>query len=645
MVAWSAHYRLIGLFLWLMLSVSAQSSIAHAEERILLFDSTITVREDRSLLVRETIKVNAEGRDIKRGIYRDFPVRYRDKSGYSRYVGLKILSIKRDGKDEPYFQENYGDHKRTYIGEKTKYLPTGEYTYEIIYETSRQLRYFKEFDELYWNVTGNNWAFPIDKVIARVNLPENGRIINNSAFIGRYGAKGNDYTARSVGQNSMIFESTKPLDLFEGLTFAVGWPKGVILEPSALVKWLWRIWDNLGYIFLAAGTIGVATYFYVVWRWVGRDPEGGVIFPRFKPPAGLSPGVVSYLHYMGFKAASSGASKAYIAALVSLAVKKYIIIDDSEDDLIIKKGELRNFGALPPGEQALVDHLLGRDDQISFIQSNYPAVQGSRRLFKSALLNEHENKFFKDNYLWFVIGMVASIFVIAISLLLQMDEFAFPILIGLTIVATLGAYLGSMGLRRLWNWIPGGGSKFWGIVFTIGAGAIMLVTLIAPLGINQIPAWVAYCGIALGILNVSFLHLMRAPTVHGKQIMDEVEGFKLYLSVAEADRMNMNDAPEVDSLTFEKLLPYAIGLGVEKPWSSAFASHLAKTKAPSNSYQPSWYSGRSNWNSSNFASSTSKIVSSVSSGMSRASPPSSSGSSGGGGFSGGGGGGGGGGGW
>lgn len=632
------------LSLLLVLTIFSFAQTSLAEERILLFDSTVIVREDGSMLIKEIIKVKAESRNIKRGIYRDFPVRYRDEGGYSRYVGFKVLSVTRDGKSEPFFHEGYGDHQRTYIGSKDIYLKPDNYQYEITYETDRQLRYFKEFDELYWNVTGNNWAFPIDKVIAKIQLPDNAKIINNSGYTGRLGSQDNNYTARSVGQNSMVFETTKPLDFYEGLTIAVGWPKGLVAEPSPFVKWLWRIWDNFGFVFLAAGTIGVATYFYVMWRWIGRDPEGGLIFPRFSPPKGMSPAVVSYLHYMGFKRAGSGASKAYIAALVSLAVKQRIVIDDTGDDLVVTRGDKSDLSELPPGERALMSRLMGSRKEVVFEQSSYPIVQGSRTKFKSALLKEHESEFFNNNYGWFVIGVVASILVIVISLVLQMDEFVMISVIGLGGLATAGAFLGSMGLRRLWNWLPGGGSKIWGILFTVLAGIIMLVALIAPLGTEGLPTWVTYCGIALGVMNVSFMHLMRAPTVHGKQLMDEVEGFKLYLSVAEAERMNMENAPPVTPEMFEKLLPYAIGLGVEKPWSSAFAKELAKATGDNNSYQPHWYRGRSGWHSSNFASTTSSMVSSVSSGMATASPPSSSGSSGGG-SSGGGGGGGGGGGW
>jgi uncharacterized membrane protein len=128
--------------------------------------------------------------------------------------------------------------------------------------------------------------------------------------------------------------------------------------------------------------------------------------------------------------------------------------------------------------------------------------------------------------------------------------------------------------------------------------------------------------------------------------MDEIEGLRLYLSVAEAERMNMNDAPDMSQQHFEELLPYAIALDVEKPWSQAFQSHLARM-VPDNhdpTYRPDWYSGRS-WDSHDIGRATEGMVSAMSDSMSDATPSSSGSGSGGGGSSGGGGGGGGGGGW
>src|SRR6185437_10658513 len=152
---------------------------------------------------------------------------------------------------------------------------------------------------------------------------------------------------------------------------------------------------------------------------------------------------------------------------------------------------------------------------------------------------------------------------------------------------------------------------------------------------------------AFAILNGLFSYLMRAPTALGRPVMDQLNGFKLYLETAEKDRLNMQ-APEITAERFEALLPYAVALDVEKPWAQAFDSALRRANPgdadPMRSYQPTWSSG-GGWSSGgDFASAVSASVVSVSSAFASA-EPASSGSGGGGGGSGGGGGGGGGGGW
>ena len=160
--------------------------------------------------------------------------------------------------------------------------------------------------------------------------------------------------------------------------------------------------------------------------------------------------------------------------------------------------------------------------------------------------------------------------------------------------------------------------------------------------------WPSHAVALIGMMNIAFFFLLRAPTPGGRMIMDRIEGFRLYLSVAEAERMNMHKAPDVTQQMFESYLPYAIGLGVEKPWSNAFAAHLARVAVDpqqSSHYHPGWYSG-SDWNIDRLGAATSGLATAMSSSMASAMPaPQSSSGSSGGGFSGGGGGGGGGGGW
>ncbi len=152
------------------------------------------------------------------------------------------------------------------------------------------------------------------------------------------------------------------------------------------------------------------------------------------------------------------------------------------------------------------------------------------------------------------------------------------------------------------------------------------------------------------LTNALFLFLMGAPTPLGRKLMDGIEGLRTYLTLAEKDRMNTAGAPAMSPQHFEKLLPYAVALGVEKPWSRTFETWLATAAAGAvaASYAPGWYLG-GNYGSfgdriGGFSTSMANTIAST-----IPQPVSSSSSSfsggGGGGFSGSGGGGGGGGGW
>ena len=119
----------------------------------------------------ETLRVRSEARQIRRGITRDFPTHYQDRSGRRVVVGFGVLGVQRDGQPEPFKVERRANGVRVWIGDPDVYLPAGTYTYQILYRTDRQLGFFEDHDELYWNVTGSSWVFPIDRASARVTLP------------------------------------------------------------------------------------------------------------------------------------------------------------------------------------------------------------------------------------------------------------------------------------------------------------------------------------------------------------------------------------------------------------------------------------------------------------------------------------------
>ncbi|HKR94408.1 MAG TPA: DUF2207 domain-containing protein, partial [Candidatus Angelobacter sp.] len=154
-----------------LLAAFAPATAQDSDERIRSFDSRITVNTDGSMLVKETIAITSAGESIQHGIYRNFPTSYKDWKGNSYSVLFEIVSVRRDGHSEPYHTEEQKNGVKVYFGSATYDLPPGEHTYEFEYRTNRQLGFFKDHDELYWNVTGNGWQFPIDVVSATVLLP------------------------------------------------------------------------------------------------------------------------------------------------------------------------------------------------------------------------------------------------------------------------------------------------------------------------------------------------------------------------------------------------------------------------------------------------------------------------------------------
>ncbi len=642
-----AHVLAAGL----LMALAFVARPAAAAEQILSYDVSVDVGKDGALDVTERIRVNAEGNRIRRGIYRDFPVAYRLPSGFVRGVGFTVTGVQRDGHDEPWHSSRIDRFERVYIGDKDTYVSPGEHDYVLRYRTTRQLRYFPDYDELYWNATGNFWTFPILAATARIDLPAGARILKTAAYTGSYGASGKDWRITSESDNSITFQTTRPLGRHEGLTVAVAFPKGIVPQPGALDLWLASLWDNLGFAALIAAMVAVGAYFLLTWLRIGRDPDKGTIIPLFSPPAGMSPGLVSYISYQGFDTVRSGIPRAFVAALMDMAVKGNIKIIEDDSGIELRSVKI-SYPSLSKGESVIVDRLLSGRDRVPFDKSHGTMLADAISKFRSAILKENAGVYFRSNFSAFAMGIGLSVVALIAFFILQRPSSDQLGLAVPTVIATLMAtYLIAAGGRRLLGWMPGGSSKLFGIVLLLAgiavAAGIAFVFLADLLVLNDtLPPVILISLIALAAMNVSFYYLLRAPTPKGRKVMDDIEGFKLYLSVAEEGRLNVNDVPDMSQQLFERFLPYAVALEVEKPWTRAFQKWLAVAHPDTaqGAYMPIWYSGRG-FNASSLDRAAAAMVTGLAAGMVAAMPSQSSSGSSGGGFSGGGGGGGGGGGW
>jgi len=639
---------LFSLFATLLLFfLIAGNAAADQKEVILSFSSEILVHADSRLTVSETITVIALGNKIKRGIYRDLYTKSKDHSGNTINTDFTIKEVLKNGSLEPYHTKKTSNGIRVYIGDKNVYLRQGVYTYKIVYESSSQLGFLEQFDELYWNVTGNNWAFPIETASVDVMLPTGASILQSEGYTGPIGSKGKHFRIIPESTVDISFVTTRRLLPGEGFTIAVAWPKGFVSSPTFSQK-IRRLYSSSHETFVCLAIIGaILIYFTTAWFRVGKDPDSKAIIPQTSPPGNHSPAAARFLKQMEM----STDYTTLTATILNMAVKGYLVIQESEENRfnLVLQNNLNT--SLTREEQAVGDILFGDGKKtLSLYDKNRGTIKEIELAQKALLkaLNEKYGKgkgYFSINNHYGLPGCLGSL-VIIIGLLwyaanntdiTSVDPTVFAAdhrigIVALLIFWTVGIYAGTS--LTIKSWLSGRGWKSFLLLLISLPFGLMLYAIMFFNNIAVSPV-ILVTLIIIPAMNMLFYELLKAPSEKGQNLLDQFAGFALYLSVAEKDRLNLLNPPKETPELFSKFLPWALALDVEQQWSERFSSMLQKS-----GYQPTWYHGTH---------STTTISPSFASGfhsaMSSAGSSSSSSGSSGGGSSGGGGGGGGGGGW
>ena len=571
--------RLFALAVCLLLAFAAP---AVAQERIKAYHADITVLADGSMEVTENITVRAEGNRIRRGIYRDFPTRYKDHLGNRYVVDFEVLDVKRDGEWEAWFTEKQSNGVRVNTG-GDDFLPVpADYTFSIRYRTTRQIGFFDEHDELYWNVTGLGWDFTIEQASARVTLPapvpaEQMRL---DGYTGPQGSTLSNYLSRVPEPGVAEFKAANPLGSYEGLTIVVGFPKGLVEEPSSFQRFAWMLRDNGGVLVALAGLLLLLPWYLRSWHRVGRDPPPGSIFPRYEAPEGFTPGELRYLWKQAYT------DRCFAADIVHLGVHGHVLVqqDGAKDWALERTASVEPIAS--EAQRQLLEKLFSKGNRVELENTNASVIGGARMKHLAALDKRMHPAYFKRN-----------------------------------------------GLPLLLGWL-----------FSFGYGA--LAFLVA--GGSGIPFIILLLVLAL-VAHIVFGYLMKAPTPDGRELLDAIEGLRLYLGVAERDELARlakpggPEAPSPDPERYQALLPYALALDVEEAWTKHFTAAVGAAQAEETARSMGWYRG-STASMASLGAMSSSLGSALSSQISSsASPPGSSSGGGGGGSSGGGGGGGGGG--
>ncbi len=590
----------------LILLLVLSASVYPQQEKIYSYHSDIVINKDASMIVTETIKVKALGIDIRRGITRDFPTAFKDTYGNKVVVDFDILGIYRDGRPEDYHTESLENGVRIYAGNKNVYLEPGDYTYKIVYRTNRQLGFFEDHDELYWNVTGTGWKFPIESASATVTLPDNvpSGELKYYGYTGREGSRDQNLSTEVISPGKASYTTSFPLASYEGLTIVLEFPKGIITEPTTAQKLGYFAQDNRSEIIGIIGLIVILFYYMIVWSRVGKDPEKDVIFPLYEPPDNLSPAAVRYIKRMGFD------NNTFSASIINMAVKGYLKIreDDGKYTLVrlktdtagLNKEERKiaeklsfseadesavqaeealkqlnslknsnNFfarkisGVITSAIQSRLNTLpkekqeAGKQYELELKNTNHTIFSSAIKALKNELKNSYEKIYFITNRKQFVIGAVISFVFLLLSIVTGHGEQAF--MLAWISIWSLGVGALLINLFRTWKRVFSGGRIKVSMIGTLIFSSLFALPFIIG---EVVGIWFFYTmgsmlsGIIAGIIiliNVLFYHLLKAPTLLGRKLLDKIEGFEMYLSTAEKDRLNYLTPVEKTPELFEKV--------------------------------------------------------------------------------------------
>ncbi len=488
------------------------SSAAFAQDfTIHEFSSSIAVKKDSSLTVRESLSV--EFHRPRHGIFRDIPYRYQDSFGSSIRTPIAIVSVT-DGSDGrvAFTVIRTGNVIRVRIGDAERYV-SGLQTYEITYRVQNAILFFDDHDELYWNVTGNDWNAPIKKARGLISLEgEKTKQYWASCYTGRRGSR-ESACSYIPGNNVIEFTSEKDFMPGEGFTIAYGWDKGIVSPPSSLRKFIWIMNPDQNWVFI----LPLLSFIVMITLWtrIGRDPRvRDSVTVMYGPPQfdnkPLTPAEV------GSMVDENLDPRDITATIVRLAVRGYIRIEETKKEGLIFDSTDYYLKKLkePDALLSLFERQLMQD------------IFGS---LPGRMVSEMKNSFYRN---------IPSLKSLLYEELVQKKYFA----------------TSPDNVRKTYL-VTGG---------VLTAGTIVLLSTLLGDRLGDVRPFIA--GLLAGLPVLGFAKYMPAKTRAGSAVYLHILGFQEFLNRAEKDQL----ARMKDRNLFSLFFPYALALNVADNWAKAF---------------------------------------------------------------------------
>lgn len=601
------------------------------------YDINIIVNENNTFDVTETI--TAYFNIPKHGIFRTIPLKNEitrlDGSTSTNRTQVTNVSVNNE-----YTKEIENGNYKLRIGTASHSL-TGEQTYVIKYTYNLGEDPVKDYDELYYNIIGNEWDTVIGNITFTITMPKEFDSSKLGFSSGIKGSTDNSKIKYNVNENKITGNYNGILGTNEALTVRCELPEGYFVGARLTFNSINYIIYLIPLLFLVITLL--------LWYKYGRDDQV-VETVEFYPPQGFNSLEVGFL-YKG-KAENQDVT----SLLIYLANQGYIKIAEIEKKVLFTKSKdfkitkLKEYDGNNVNEQIFLNGLFSKNyksgtDSINEVTStdlynNFYIT--TDKILSNINSKENKNKIFEKSAssktIFIILMIIATYCLITIPPFFEYGES------GSLLFALL---FPGIGFTVLFYYVFGGthaiyangkvdyssiSLKIFGLVWGLGFGGIPWATLVLP-ALKQEPVYLIGYGVGLLCILVMVICLKYLPkrTPYGNEILGKLKGFKNFLETAEKEKL---EAMVMEEPTyFYNILPYAYVLGVSDKWIKKFESISLQA--------PSWYDSPNTFDMRTFESFMDSTMTSAQSNMSS----SNSGGSSGGGSSGGGSGGGGGGSW
>ena len=453
------------------------------------------------------------------------------------------ITVLRNGEPEPIWKiSREGDYYAVETGTDDYVTGTQVYTFE--YEFEKVVMDFGTFQELYWDTNGNGWPQKFKSVTARLHFEDdlfdkyNGA---NKCYTGKYNDGGSD--CQVYESYDGIGFTTKNLDSYENMTFAVGLEPGTFVVPEPDVSYAAVIATVI------IGVICVIILVYAIYKYQKtsqkiREYKGIFTAPQYQPDSEYGLAEMTEV-YLGKK------HDVKVGLLLQMIVNKNVELHKKGDEGIKtnSKWSLLVKDTNVDSESMIALELLNGGNSVK----NGDVIELKARTANSSLISLGKS---------FDQGILKKI---KEDGLVEKDY-----------------KIGNSGpLNLIWEAVS---AMFWS-AFIVGMGFLLLgdffVGLIA--GIGKVLAWKEGAVVTICLMiSITFAIMMwmsarkttiGSITAKGMKASKYMEGLKLYIKMAEADRMKMlqsvkgvDTSPEGIVKLYEKLLPYAAVFGLEESW-------------------------------------------------------------------------------